>query len=1002
MLSSTFTDLKEHRARAIEIISKLHYMPSVMEHSGAEAEADVIDSSLEMVRNATAYIGVIGLKYGQAPFDPARNPDGLSITELEFDEAMRLGRPIVLFIMGADHLVRAVDIESDPVKRIKLDGFRERAKKMRKDAEVQRVYEVFSSLEQFSTAAATAIGNLIRLLERNERRDPQVLGDGGGLDGSTDQQRGFQERGLPIRLPRPPALAAVPRYLGSHSFVGRESELLILSDWCDAADPNSMLLLEAVGGSGKSMLTWEWLTKHSTSARGDWAGRFWYSFYEKGAVMTDFCCAALAYMTDTDPSGFRKLSTQQLFDRLIAQLERKPWLLVLDGLERVLVAYHRHDAAQMLDSDAGVADDKIAGRDNWSSIRPEDDRLLRRLADAAPSKILVSSRLMPRALINSSRTVVPGVRRQLLPGLRPRDAETMVRSSGVFGDSSTIRAYLQRNCDCHPLVVGVLAGLINDYPPDRGNFDRWSEDPKYGMSLNLGQLDLIQRRNHILATAIGALDRRGRRLLHLLSLLQGAVDFQTLEALAIVPSGVTALDGADTNIPNANDLGIVIRDLEQRGLLQYDTSGKRYDLHPVVRGVAVERINQEETSVLGQRVLDHFTSRQHAPWNDAKKLEDVSDGIQVVSAFLRMRRYSDAFYALAEDLANALHYNIGADPELLSLIQGFFPDGWDDSPVLTEPTQRWYVMNCAAVLLLPARARGLHERAILLSLNDPFPDPLYISLGGFANCLGREEFLAAERLRSLAAELAEASRDPELMFMSKFRAYSLAVRAGNRKLADELWAVLEQMGRDWRRGVYRPGEAETERALDLLNRGELTEEILTRAEEVVARGNTIWVKQTLREIRGEWYLARKEPVRAIDCFSEVLTWCRERGLENHYCEARLALARLRAGELCEKVDVERLSAVSGDANSLVVAELWKELAEPREAAKHARRAYLWAMQQEPNVPLHYLNDVAAILTDCNAEPPAFTTISHDDERIFPWEAAIRSYVGKLQAGPRTN
>lgn len=999
MLSSTFADLKEHRARAIEVINKFHYMPNVMEHSGAQAEADVINTSLEMVRNAAAYVGVISLRYGQTPFDPVQNPDRLSITELEYNEAMRLSRPIVLFIMGADHLVRIADIESDPEKQTKLDRFRERAKKMREDSEVQRVYEVFSSLEQFSTAAATAIGNLIRLLERDEEREPQVLGGRAGLDGLSDRQLGFQNG---EGLPRPPALAAVPRYLGSHSFVGRESELLILSDWCDAADPNSMLLLEAVGGSGKSMLTWEWLTKHSANARKDWAGRFWYSFYEKGAVMTDFCCAALAYMTETDPSRFRKLQTQQLFDRLMAELERKPWLLVLDGLERVLVAYHRHDAAQMLDSDAGVADDRIGGRDNWSSIRPSDDRLLRRLADAAPSKILVSSRLMPRALINSSRALVPGVRRQLLPGLRPRDAETMVRSSGVFGNSSAIRAYLQRNCDCHPLVVGVLAGLINDYPPDRGNFDRWSEDPRYGMSLNLGQLDLVQRKNHILTTAIDALDRSGRRLLHLLSLLQGAVDFQTLEALAIAPSHVNVPDGTETNISNADDLGTVIRDLEQRGLLQYDSGGKRYDLHPVVRGVAVERIDQKETSALGQRVLDHFTSRQHAPWNDAKTLEDVSDGIQIVSAFLRMRRYSDAFNALAEDLANALHYNLGADPELLSLIQGFFPDGWDASPNLTESTQRWYVTNCAAVLLPPSRARGLHERAILLSLNEPFPDSLYITLGGFANSLERKEFLAAERLRSLAAELAEASRDPELIFMSKFRAYSLAVWAGNRKLADELWAVLEHMGRDWRPGVYRPGQVETERALDLLNRGELTEEMLTSTEELVARGNSIWVKQTLREIRGEWYLARKEPNLAIDCFSEALTLCRERGFENHYCEARLILARLRAGERCEKAEVERLGLVSGDPDSLVVAELWQDLDEPREAVQHARRAYLWAMQQEPNIPLHYLDGAATILTACNAELPPFTKISPEDGQIFLWEAAVRSYVGKLKTEPRTN
>jgi hypothetical protein len=56
MLSSTFTDLREHRQRAIESISKLGYMPRVMEHSGAQADLDVVETSLRMVRDAAAAI----------------------------------------------------------------------------------------------------------------------------------------------------------------------------------------------------------------------------------------------------------------------------------------------------------------------------------------------------------------------------------------------------------------------------------------------------------------------------------------------------------------------------------------------------------------------------------------------------------------------------------------------------------------------------------------------------------------------------------------------------------------------------------------------------------------------------------------------------------------------------------------------------------------------------------------------------------------------------------
>ncbi len=191
MLSSTFTDLKEHRQRAIEVIQKLGYMPRVMEFSGAQAEADVIDTSLRMVRDAAAYDGVISLKYGQTPTDQDRNPNGLSVTELEFNEAVRLDRPIVLFIMGDEHPIKKADIESDLVRLKKLNDFREHAKRMREGSEVHRIYEMFERVEQFSIAAATALGNLVRYLEQ-----PVLAGKG-----TSGQKPQGTISNIPINIP---------------------------------------------------------------------------------------------------------------------------------------------------------------------------------------------------------------------------------------------------------------------------------------------------------------------------------------------------------------------------------------------------------------------------------------------------------------------------------------------------------------------------------------------------------------------------------------------------------------------------------------------------------------------------------------------------------------------------------------------------------------------------------------------------------------------------------
>ena len=148
-----------------------------------------------------------------------------------------------------------------------------------------------------------------------------------------------------------PAFYAGPPYIGSHQFVGRQAQLDTLSDWAVSSDPHPVLLFDAIGGSGKSMLTWEWTTKYSNKVRGDWTGRFWYSFYERGAIMADFCQHALAYITGQPLQLLRKLRTPQLGELLLHHLQAQPWLLILDGIERVLVVYHRIDAAQVPDEE---------------------------------------------------------------------------------------------------------------------------------------------------------------------------------------------------------------------------------------------------------------------------------------------------------------------------------------------------------------------------------------------------------------------------------------------------------------------------------------------------------------------------------------------------------------------------------------------------------------------------------------------------------------------------
>ena len=170
MVSSTFIDLKGHREALINAIHQNKLHANVMENDSAKL-VDVIESSLQMVCDSAAYIGIISLKYGQTPPCRRRNPDGLSITELEFNEAQRMGRPILLFIMGEDHDVKKRDIEQDAANLAKLNAFRERAKQWSAESSVNRVYAVFNSLDEFKEKIRPSLAELHRHLDFQATHD---------------------------------------------------------------------------------------------------------------------------------------------------------------------------------------------------------------------------------------------------------------------------------------------------------------------------------------------------------------------------------------------------------------------------------------------------------------------------------------------------------------------------------------------------------------------------------------------------------------------------------------------------------------------------------------------------------------------------------------------------------------------------------------------------------------------------------------------------------------
>jgi hypothetical protein len=1327
MISSTFTDLEDHRTALIKIIKTHGLTDLAMENDSAKPDVDVIESSLRMVRDGAAYIGIIAKKYGQTPPCPKRNPHNVSITELEFNEAVRLKRPILLFLMGKDHLVRESQLEAKAANRKRLSAFRERAKEMGPDTKVHRVYATFGSLDQFKEMAAQSVSDLRIHLETKcgvdaknsgdfgegssresphpdpkeissidelkylysitdlnrrpslgasiadldwelmqkyaSRADPKALlealtpeelapklrlladisfggvsrphkaamlcfgrsatafhhearsvftadGAGGtilksesvtghltfqftrlveltmsfigtvprfrkdglredtpeippavireiisnalvhrdydlgahvkvhvrpesvdvfspgafsagalwdqllerdhsstpkdpaialyvtGLMGFEGVGNGFQvfrsyieqsgrdsmsfeqlpgpkvcirvfrptrvggpllasaradngspELAQPNHIPTPPAFYAEPAYLSSHDFVGRRDQLETLNEWVQPADSHPVLLFEAIGGSGKSMLTWEWVRNHAATARQDWAGRFWYSFYERGAIMADFCQRALAYITGQPLEELRKKKTAELAPLLLHQLQARPWLLILDGLERVLVAYHRIDAAQLRDEEAGKTDE-IAQRDVGAAIRPEDDELLRALAGAAPSKLLLTSRLIPRVLLNKASQSIPGVQRVPLPGLRPADAEALFRACGVTGDSTAIQAYLKKHCDCHPLTIGVLVGLVNDYLPDRGNFDLWSADPEGGGRLNLGDLDLVQKRNHILHAAMAALSSESRQLLSMVALLSEAVNYETLKALnphlppeiGDVPVPEKPGEGwywqhmSDEEKAKAREdypvalqrrgeneqavqerlrspeylaapkrLAQTIKDLENRGLLQYDVQAKRYDLHPVVRGVAVGGLAQTEKETYGRRVVDHFSSRPHNPYEQAETIEDVRDSLHVVRTLVQMGRFQEAYDYYRGELSNALFFNLEANAEVVALLRPFFPDGWGTLPQQLATRAAAYLANCAALALdaLGQRRAGQAAYGSALAADLELKDwrNVRLNLMNISVSLANQGRFAKEDFcLRLALDTASLLGDNETLFRARLDRFAQLTRVGQWAEAEALWQKLDPMGRDWNRAVYRPGGAETLYARARFWQGNLRGKQLAQAEHLARDGRDRQAIRSLHGLRGIWQLDHGQWELAAESLHEAVGMARGVGQTDATAETQLALAKLRLGSLADpRHEAEQLARLKDPAH-LALAELWLAIGDRERAKKHAIAAYRWAWADgEPFVRRYELNKSRALLEQLGVKIPNLPPYDPTKDEKLPWEDVVAAAIEELRA-----
>jgi len=695
MISCTARDLPAHREQVRLACERAGFAPhDMMEHLTAQ-NAGAVEASLEMVENADIYLGIYAHRYGYVP-------DGseVSITEMEYDHAGEMDKPRLAFFMHDDHHVQISDVDKGE-SADKLEQFKERVGK-------ELVVAFFTSPEDLRSHVIEALVVWEKAHEADAPKDAKTVAES------------FHRH---TAIPEPPEPYVAHPYTLSQvrDLVGRQDELNAMTDW--VATPGSMAFdakifcFVAIGGMGKSAVTWKWFQDIAPQEVKPLAGRLWWSFYESDSGFENFLNRALCYVSNRTEDEVQALDRPDREAELLRHLTEQPFLLVLDGLERLLLAYHRMDASSFADDNYDAESANIVvgaiGPPSFASqtflaqprLRQTIDRhvgaFLRKLAQVKASRILITSRLYPSDLQNITSEAMLGFFPYELAGLSDNDAVGLWRALGVSGSRQEL-VPMFRSFDSHPLLVQALASEVARDRNAPGEFAGWKDGhPQFDPT----SLPLAQRKFHILHHALTGLDGHAREVLTTLVAFRIPATFDTLEALLV---------GEDKTNANVNDLDWALTELEDRGLIGWDREANRYDTHPIVRGVVWQLVGKQDQDAIYAAMEAYFEPMVVREWEDVTSLDDLASAIQHYHTLVELRRYDDAVALFRGRLENATHFRVAAHQERIAWLEALFPNGVGESPALTEVKDQCFTLNALAISYeisgQPGRAKWLYSR----------------------------------------------------------------------------------------------------------------------------------------------------------------------------------------------------------------------------------------------------------------------------------------------------
>jgi len=735
-------------------------------------------------------------------------------------------------------------------------------------------------------------------------------------------------------------------------FTGRLAERKMLTDWLTHDTEHPLLVLRALGGFGKSALTWHWLLHDIDPI--ELPRVVWWSFYEGDARFESFVADTVHYL---DPNFAPDASPREQLASLLRALHSRGILLILDGFERALRAFGGLNAAYHGDAPLGV---KVGECD---CLSPLADTFLRSVI-ASPGirgKVLLTTRLRPASVETRDGILLQCCREEELVQLHPADAVKFFHAQGIRGG----RAEIESACEqygYHPLGLRLLAGLIVSDLQQQG-------DIAAARHLDVSG-DLVQRQHHVLKQAYESLGFARRKLLSRIACFRGPVSYAALKVLAEIES---PKQHAPT-VAGERGLDVDLRDLIARGLLHRDLGKNRFDLHPIVRSYAYDRLGALERADAHARLRDYFAAVPKP--NNVRNLDDLAPLIELYHHMVRAGQYDEALVLFHEHLGDVTFFQLGAYQLRIDLLQRLFPDDEDGAPRLRDELDQAWTLNELAksynVSGQPGRAVPLAKREIAIHKKHNDKINLAVAVGNLAYMqTGLGAFRAAEANLRRRIELCLEMKDEYKesighLFLGRVLVYrgawaysdtelatalEIAKKVGHVQAEGVAWAdrslfrLLQlrcEIGGDlWASGIgdATPAIASARRALDLADETANDARFVYPVRDYV---RVHWLLGSGNRVFGELNEAERH-------LHDALERCRRINLVEIEADILIDLARLRmattepdeAVRLAEEalIITERSGYVLQGADAhLVLAQLAKDRGDATALREHAEEA----------------------------------------------------------------